>query len=70
MAAVAFDGCDLRGTDFTRASATTMSLIGSAIDGIRGVAALVGITIDSMQVLPLAISVFGELGITIDGGSE
>lgn len=67
---VGFDGCDLRGSDFTQASATSTSFIGSALDGIHGVATLKGITIDSMQVLPLAMSVFGELGITIDDGSE
>lgn len=70
LATVAFDGCDLHNSDFSHASVTSTRLNGSALDGVRGVATLNGITIDSTQVLPLAMSVFGELGITIDDGPE
>lgn len=66
LGAVAFDACDLRHADFSQATAADTDLRGSTLDGIRGVVALKGVTIDSMQVLPFALSALTELGITID----
>ena len=64
--AVTFGHCDLRDSDFSQASAESTRLHGSVVDGLRGASGLGGVTIDTMQVMPLALGVFAELGITID----
>ena len=70
LEAVKFERCDLRNSDYSRASATNTRLRGSTVDGLRGAATLGGITVDSTQVVPLALGVFAELGIAIDDGPE
>jgi uncharacterized protein YjbI with pentapeptide repeats len=68
--AVAFDRCDLRGSEFASTSTTDTSLQGSTIDGLRGAGTLTGITIDSTQVVPFAVSMFAERGIAVDDGPD
>jgi uncharacterized protein YjbI with pentapeptide repeats len=58
--------CRLDGAELSSATFDEVALHGSSIDGIRGADALRGIIIGSDQVVPLAVSIFGPLGITID----
>lgn len=43
-----------------------VALHGSSLDGARGAGALRGVVIGRDQVLPLALAIFGPLGITVD----
>jgi len=63
---VAFDRCDLQQADFSQASLENVNLAGSAVDGLRGASTMRGVTIGSAQALPFALSMFNELGITVD----
>jgi uncharacterized protein YjbI with pentapeptide repeats len=61
----AFDGCDLRGCDFSKASVQGLRLGRSRLDGVRGGMSMGGVVVTGDQVLPLALSLFGELRIEI-----
>ena len=61
----AFDGCDLRGCDFSKASVQGLRLGRSRLDGVRGGMSIGGVVVTGDQVLPLALSLFGELRIEI-----
>jgi uncharacterized protein YjbI with pentapeptide repeats len=61
----ALDRCDLRGCDFSKASVKGLRLAGSRLDGVRGGMSMGGVVITGDQVLPLALSVFGDLRIKI-----
>ena len=66
LTTTAFDSCDLTNAQFSKASAGGARLIGSTLDGVRGATALSGVVIGGEQVLPMALSMFTELGITIE----
>jgi uncharacterized protein YjbI with pentapeptide repeats len=57
--------CDLRGGDFSRASVQGLRLGGSKIDGLRGAMSMGGVVVAGDQVLPLALSLLGDLRIEI-----
>jgi uncharacterized protein YjbI with pentapeptide repeats len=71
-----FYGAELDGTrffdsDLTRAELSAAHLVGARLHGstlidVKGAASLAGAVIQSSQVLPLAVGVFGALGIQID----
>jgi uncharacterized protein YjbI with pentapeptide repeats len=61
----AFDGCDLRRSDFSKASVRGLRLGGSKLDGVRGAMSMGGVVVAGDQVLPLALGLFGDLGIEI-----
>jgi uncharacterized protein YjbI with pentapeptide repeats len=61
----ALDGCDLRGSDFSKASVRGLRLGRSNLDGVRGAMSMGGVVIAGDQVLPLALSLFGDLRIEI-----
>jgi uncharacterized protein YjbI with pentapeptide repeats len=61
----AFDGCDLRDSDFSKASVQGLRLGRSRLDGVRGAMSMTGVVITGDQVLPLALSLFGDLRIEI-----
>jgi uncharacterized protein YjbI with pentapeptide repeats len=60
-----FDGCDLRGSDFSRASVEGLRLVRSRLDGVRGAMRMGGVVIGGEQVLPVALSLFADLHIEI-----
>jgi uncharacterized protein YjbI with pentapeptide repeats len=57
--------CELRGADFSQLRCTGITLGGSNLEALVGAISLTSATIDAAQVLPLAYSLFGALGITI-----
>jgi uncharacterized protein YjbI with pentapeptide repeats len=61
----ALDGCDLRGSDFSKASVVGLQLGRSRLDSVRGGLSMRGVVVSGDQVLPLALSLFGDLGIEI-----
>ena len=63
---VLFDHCDLRRAHFSAVKTDDLRLRGSDLEGLRGATALRGAVVSPEQVLPLALSVFAELGITIE----
>lgn len=58
--------CDLTGADFSKANMAGASLHGSTLDGVRGAEAFRGAIIASDQLIPLALSLFGAIGIRLD----
>jgi uncharacterized protein YjbI with pentapeptide repeats len=64
----AFEDCDLRQANFHQAGLAGARLIGCKLDEVKGPSGLRGTTIDGTAVLPLALSLFGELRIAIEGG--
>ena len=63
--ASAFLHCDLRNAEFSKASMKGARLAGSVLDGLRGAGYLRGVVVGTDQVLPLALGVFADLGISI-----
>ena len=64
---VRFDSCDLRRAHFSAVKPDGVRLHESDLEGChRGALALRGAILTPEQVLPLALSVFGEMGITIE----
>jgi uncharacterized protein YjbI with pentapeptide repeats len=61
----ALERCDLRGTEFSKASVQGLRLGGSNLDGVRGAMSMGGVVVAGDQVLPLALSLFGDLRIEI-----
>jgi uncharacterized protein YjbI with pentapeptide repeats len=61
----ALDGCDLRGSDFSKASVQGLRLSRSRLDGVRGGMSMGGVVVTGDQVLPLALSLFSDLRIEI-----
>jgi uncharacterized protein YjbI with pentapeptide repeats len=71
-----FYGADIRSSRIVRStldraevsSATfeDVALHGSSVDDLSGAASLVGVTIGSSEVVPLALSVFAAIGIVVD----
>ena len=70
LAASAFSGCDLRRAVFTKASMAGTRLAGSTVDELTGAGSLRGVIVGTDQVLPLALGVFGDLGIVIRDEDE
>ena len=65
LAESALDGCDLRGSEFSKAVVQGLRLGRSRLDGVRGASSMGGVVVESDQVLPLALSLFGDLRIEI-----
>ena len=61
-----FVACHLTGADFSKATMAGTALHGSVLEGVKGGDGLRGTVIGSDQVLSLAFSVFGALGISVD----
>jgi uncharacterized protein YjbI with pentapeptide repeats len=61
-------GCDLTGVDLGRARLDGVTFRSSNLDDVVGATALAGATIDSPQLVPVALSVFAALGIRVDDG--
>jgi uncharacterized protein YjbI with pentapeptide repeats len=61
----ALDGCDVRGSDFSKASVEGTRLGRSKLDGVRGAMSMGGVVIAGDQVLPLALSLLADLHIEI-----
>ena len=72
LAGVAFDGCDLTRADLTRAQCSAVGFRNSRLEDLVGATALAGTSIDSAQLVPVALSIFAALKITLDAeaGSE
>ena len=64
------DGCDLRGGDFSKASVKGLRLGRSKLDGVRGAMSMGGVVVAGDQVLPLALSLFGDLRIEIQNDEQ
>lgn len=60
-----FDHCDLTAADFSQARIGDASLLGSVVEGIRGVGGLQRPIIDPTQVVPLAYSLLAVHGVVI-----
>ena len=65
LQSVSFDRCDLRRVHVSGVAARELQLHGSQLEGLRGAASLRGASISFDQVLPLALGIFNELGITV-----
>ena len=65
-----FFDSDLTRAEFSKASLINGRLHGSTLTGLRGASYLRGVTIDSVQVVPMALQVFGSLGIVVDDERE
>lgn len=63
---VLFDQCDLRRAQFAAIKGDDLRLRGSNLEGLRGATALRGAAVSAEQLLPLALSLLGELDITIE----
>jgi uncharacterized protein YjbI with pentapeptide repeats len=63
--ASAFWSCDLRRAVFTKASMAGTRFAGSMLEELTGASALREVIVGTDQVLPLALGVFGDLGIVI-----
>jgi uncharacterized protein YjbI with pentapeptide repeats len=58
--------CDLTGMELSQADLTGARLHGSTLVNLRGARYLGGVVIDSDQVVPLALAMFGATGVTVD----
>jgi hypothetical protein len=58
--------CTLTRAEFSKSKLTQVRLHGSTLDDIRGPLSLGGAIIASTQLVPLALPLFAELGISID----
>ena len=67
-----FERCNLTGTDFSQARIPDASLIGSILDGMRGVTGLQRPVIDATQVVSFAYSLMAVHGVVVlgQGGDE
>jgi len=65
LQSVSFEGCDLRRAHMSGVVAREVRLHRSQLEGLRGAASLHGASITFDQVLPLALGLFNELGITV-----
>jgi uncharacterized protein YjbI with pentapeptide repeats len=65
-----FFDCDLTATELSKSDLPGVRLHGSTLEGLKGAGDLHGAVIDSGQVLPMALGVFGALGIEIDDDRE
>ena len=63
---VLFDACDLRRAHFSSVKTDELRLCASDLEGLRGATGLRGASVSPEQVMPLALSLFGELDITIE----
>jgi uncharacterized protein YjbI with pentapeptide repeats len=66
LATTEFDTCDLTRGQFSKATVAGARFAGSTIDGLRGAGGMSGVVIAAEQVLPLALSVFRDLGIVVE----
>jgi len=65
LQSVSFAGCDLRRAHMSGVVVRELRLHGSQLEGLRGASSLRGASITFDQVLPLALGLFNELGITV-----
>ena len=63
---VAFADCDLTGAEFSQATLAGARFGGSRLTDVRGATALTGATIDTAQIVPLALGLFAALNITVE----
>jgi uncharacterized protein YjbI with pentapeptide repeats len=61
---------NLTGTELSQASLTGARFHGSTFDDLRGAASLRGVTIDSAQVVPLALQLLSVFAVTVDDDRE
>jgi uncharacterized protein YjbI with pentapeptide repeats len=61
---------DLTGVEFSKAILKDGRLHGSRLESLRGASALRNVTIDSSQILPMALQVFSSVGIDVDDERE
>jgi Pentapeptide repeats (8 copies) len=66
MVDVRFFDCDLSDADFSRAELSNGQFHGSSLVDIEGGDSLRDIVIDTAQVIPLSLRVFGAMGIRVD----
>ncbi|HEY6533040.1 MAG TPA: pentapeptide repeat-containing protein [Acidimicrobiales bacterium] len=66
LESVEFVSCDLTGADVSRARMADVRFRRSTLDGMLGVEALAGATIDPAQLVPVALALFASLGIALD----
>lgn len=70
MEALRLFDCDLSGVEFSQAVVRGARLHGSKLEGLRGAGSLRDVTIESAQVLPMALQILGALGVTVDDDRE
>jgi uncharacterized protein YjbI with pentapeptide repeats len=68
LTAVAFTDCDLTRAEFHNVRCERVRLEHCTVEGLRGVAGLRGAVVTPDEVVPLALSAFATLGITVDDG--
>jgi uncharacterized protein YjbI with pentapeptide repeats len=67
---VEVSGCDLTEADVTRARLTEVCFRATRLDDLVGATALAGATVDTTQLVPLALALFAALRIRLDDGAE
>ncbi|MCU1455932.1 MAG: pentapeptide repeat-containing protein [Actinomycetia bacterium] len=67
---VIFDACDLTTAEFRKASMAGTRLAGSVLERVRGVASMRGAIVSRDQVIPLAMSLLGGVGLEIEEEEE
>jgi len=67
---VELTGCDLTEADVTRARMADVRFRSTRLDDVAGATAFAGATVDTAQVVPLALAVFAALGIRLDDGPD
>jgi uncharacterized protein YjbI with pentapeptide repeats len=70
LARVRFFDSDLTDAEFSKAEFADARLQGSKLERLRGAGYLRNVTIDSTQIIPMAMQVFGSAGIKIDDERE
>jgi uncharacterized protein YjbI with pentapeptide repeats len=60
-----FQACDLSDTEWSKSSLVGSRLLGSTVERIQGATSLRGVTISGDQVVPVAMSVFAAMDITV-----
>lgn len=66
VAAASVIGCDLSGAHLGGARLRGVRFAGTRLDDLRGATALAGASIGPDQVVPVAVSLFSELGIALE----
>jgi uncharacterized protein YjbI with pentapeptide repeats len=58
-------GCDLTGAELSNCDMAGTRLLGSTLDRLKGAGSLRGVSISGDQIVPVAMSVFGAMDITV-----
>ena len=61
-----FSRCNLTGVELSKCTLTGSRIEHSVLEGLRGAAALAGVTITSDEILPAALALFAAMAIVVE----